>query len=592
MPENQSQDDLIQAEHVATVFRQFPASTLAQTINAVMMVALLWVATQASRPALVWWLAALVALGALRLFVLRRFQARSDRVGDWRSWWRVATAFASASGLMWAAAILLFLDGDDPVSLILLVVIPIGLTSGAAATGAAIPAFFFSFSLIVVAAMVLELIVHGGLVGYVLATLAALNLLVNISICMNIHRTLDQSLRLRLDNEAMRREAEEKNLVLEEASVQAERAKNAKTRFLAAASHDLRQPIHALGLFFSALSQRVSSGSTENLVRRIEETIGVIGDMLNALLDVSKLDAGVVEPSLAPVDVDALFRRLAVELAGEARERGNHLHFRPCRAWVRSDPSMLERILRNLVGNALRYTQNGRVLVAGRRRGQRLRLEVWDTGCGIPEDRVAECFVEFQQIANPQHDRTQGLGLGLAIVQRLARLLGHHPVEVRSEVGRGSVFAINLPLLDESEVLGAASAGDASVSIAAAEQPLRVLVLDDDHLVRQAMGDLLGGWGYQVSLAESFDEALSVGMQSPPDLVIADYRLPGGATGADAIEALRKLAGRAIPALVITGDTAPGRLRESASLGYPLLHKPVEPAKLRTTLRYLASRRV
>jgi len=592
MPVNPAQEDLIQSEHVATVFRQFPAAVLAQTLNAVVTVALLWVATPTAHPALVAWLAAFVGLGAVRLFALRRYRASPDRVTDWRPWSRVATAFSSAYGLIWAVAILLFLDGNDPVSLILLVVIPIGLTSGAAVTGAAIPAFFFSFSLIIVAAMVLALIRHGGLLGYALATLAVANLLVNISICLNIQRTLDRSLRLRLETESMRREAEEKSLILEEARAQAERANSAKTRFLAAASHDLRQPIHALGLFVSALSERIRGGATETLVRRIEETIGVIGEMLNALLDISKLDAGVVKPELAPVHLDDLFQRLDEELAGEALERGNRLRFRPCGAWVHSDPAMLERILRNLVGNALRYTQDGRVLVAGRRRGQDLRLEVRDTGCGIPHDRIGECFVEFQQIDNPQRDRTQGLGLGLAIVQRLARLLGHHPVEVCSEVGRGSLFAIRLPLLDRPPTAPVRGARPGQGAADAVESQLRVLVLDDDHLVCDAMAALLSGWGYQVSLATSLDQALSSASGLSADLLIADYRLPGEVTGADAIKAIHRQAGRAIPALVITGDTAPGRLRECATLGYPLLHKPVDPAKLRTTLRLLARRRV
>jgi signal transduction histidine kinase/CheY-like chemotaxis protein len=590
MPADQAQEDLIQAEHVRTVFRQFPVAVLAQTLNAAVMAALLWVATPAPRPALEWWFAAVVGLGALRVLAFRRFRSSPDGPMDWRLWSRVATAISSAYGLIWAAAILMFLEGDDAVSLILLVVIPIGLTSGAAATGAAIPAFFFSFSLIVVAAMVLALIAHGGLLGYALATLAVVNLLVNISICLNIHRTLDKALRLRLENEAMRREAEEKNLILEEARAEAERANSAKTRFLAAASHDLRQPIHALGLFFSALSERIRGGATETLVRRIEETIGVIGDMLNALLDISKLDAGVVEPRLAPVSVDGLFQRLEDELAAEARERGNRLRFRPCGAWVQSDPAMLERILRNLVGNALRYTKGGRVLVAGRRRGKDLRLEVRDTGCGIPKDRIADCFVEFQQINNPQRDRTQGLGLGLAIVQRLARLLGHR-LEVRSELGRGSLFAIRLPLLAGAQAATASLVGQTYRPPEPVERPLRVLVLDDDRMVREAMDDLLSGWGYQVSPVASLDEALSVASGSPPDLLIADYRLPGGVTGADAIMAIHRQAGHEIPALVITGDTAPGRLRESATPGHPLLHKPVDPAKLRTTLRFLASRR-
>jgi len=308
------------------------------------------------------------------------------------------------------------------------------------------------------------------------------------------------------------------------------------------------------------------------------------------LLDISKLDAGVVEPKVGPTGIDALFQRLETELSAAAREQGNRLRFRPCRAWVQTDPAMLERILRNLIGNALRYTDRGRVLVAGRRRGTELRLEVWDTGCGIPKERIDEIFVEFQQLGNPQRDRTQGLGLGLAIVRRLARLLGHR-LEVRSTPGRGSCFAIYLPPLPKHDRERSPEAPAPEQTLAGDTERLLVLVLDDDSIVREAMAELLRDWGYEILLAATLDEALAVTDERPPDLLVVDYRLPGDVTGGDAIQALHARAERSIPALVITGDTAPDRLREATARGYPLLHKPVQPAKLRSTLRYLAQHR-
>lgn len=584
---DQSQENLIHSEHVRTVFYQFPVAVAAQTLNASVVAALLWYQTATSRSALLCWLAAVAGLGLLRTFALLRYRQSSDQLANWRLWRWVVIGMSSGYGLLWTAAILLFLDPGEPISLILLVIIPIGLTSGAAATGAAIPASFFSFSLIVVGALVVALVASGGPLAESLAGLAIVNLLLNISICFNIHQGLDQALRLRLENEAMRREAENKGHVLRAALAEAERASGAKTRFLAAASHDLRQPIHALGLAFSALAGRIQRPENKTLVQRIEETIEIIGEMLDALLNVSKLDSGVVRPVEGAVCVQHLFQRLEEAFCAEARQRGIRLRFRPSAAWVRSDPAMLEQILRNLVGNALRYTERGGVLVAGRRRGQGLRLDVWDTGCGIQPEKIASCFAEFHQLHNPQRDRAQGLGLGLAIVQRLARLLDR-PLKVCSRPGRGSLFSIEVPRLQDDQIRSIQNVNEIGQTAYQEQLPLRILVLDDERIVRQAMQDRLVGWGYLAISTASLDEALAVAGEQPPDLLIVDYRLSGELTGADAIEALRRQAGYRIPALLVTGDTGPVGLQQTSALGYPVLHNPVQPAKLRATIRVLA----
>jgi signal transduction histidine kinase/CheY-like chemotaxis protein len=576
MPIDQISEDVIQAEHVRTTFRQFPVVILVHISDAAVVAGLLAFFTDTPPKPLAYWFAAVLAVAFMRLVAFRRYRDSETQVTAWRRWSTVAAAFSGAFGILWATAIVLFLNMDVPFSVILLVVVPIGMTAGSAATSAAVPKVFFSFLFTVVPTLVFVLVGTGTPLGYAIGAMSFATLLADISICLTIHKALDQSLRLRLENEMLRDEAE--------------RANRAKTRFLAAASHDLRQPIHALGLFFSALAERIRGREADSLIGRIEETIGVVTNMLNALLDISKLDAGVVEPKVGPTGIDKLFQRLETELSAAAREQGNRLRFRPCRAWVRTDPAMLERILRNLIGNALRYTDGGRVLVAGRRRGAELRVEVWDTGCGIPRERIDEIFVEFQQLGNPQRDRTQGLGLGLAIVRRLARLLGHR-LDVRSTPGRGSCFAISLPLLPEQDRERFREAPAPEQALAGDTERLLVLVLDDDSIVREAMAELLRDWGYEVLLAATLDEALAVAAGRLPDLLVVDYRLPGDVTGGDAIQALHARAERSIPALVITGDTAPDRLREATARGYPFLHKPVQPAKLRSTLRYLAQHR-
>lgn len=375
--------------------------------------------------------------------------------------------------------------------------------------------------------------------------------------------------------------------ILDTARQGAEKANAAKTRFLATASHDLRQPIHALGLFFANLADGVRNAETEPLIRQIEESIEAIDGMLNALLDISKLDAGVIRPHIGAVALADLFKRLENEYQPLARETANSLRARPSRAIVKTDLAMLERILRNLLTNALRYTSNGRILLGARRRGNKLHVEVHDTGPGIPDDQLDSVFLEFYQLGNPARDRHRGigLGLGLAIVKRLATLLGH-PITVRSRLGHGSCFSVVLPLAEKS----AYSPLPVSAALSGRElQNRRVLVLDDDSAVLEAMSGLLGRWGCAViksiSLAEAQVQLKNQG--PPPELLIVDYRLRGELSGLEAIAILQKILCRYVPTLIITGDTDPEHLREAQASGYPLLHKPVQPAKLRMVLRHL-----
>lgn len=378
---------------------------------------------------------------------------------------------------------------------------------------------------------------------------------------------------------------------LEKAHREAERANAAKTRFLASASHDLRQPIHALGLFFAELSERVRSPATEAVIHQIDDSIAAINSMLNALLDVSKLDAGVVKPELAPLALDELFQRLQAEFQPVALETRNSLRIRESRAVVHTDPAMLERILRNLIGNALRHTHDGHILVAARRRGSQLAIQVIDTGPGIPESQLQDIFIEFHQLNNPARDRRQGLGLGLAIVKRLARLL-HHDIQVASHLGRGSCFSITLPRLPVDSL---AATRPATVGSNPAHDLLtgkQLLVLDDDIAVREGMQGLLSRWGCQVATAGSRDEALALPdrLQRKLDLLIVDYRLADNVSGLDVARLVQQRLPYPLPVLIVTGDTGPERLQEADASGFPLLHKPVQPAKLRSTVQYLLSK--
>jgi signal transduction histidine kinase/DNA-binding NarL/FixJ family response regulator len=356
----------------------------------------------------------------------------------------------------------------------------------------------------------------------------------------------------------------------------------AKSRFLAAASHDLRQPMHALNLFVAQLHHARNPGERQRLIGRIDAAVAGMNELFDALLDISKLDAGVLTPDIGEFPIALLFKRLETTFAGAAREKGLELRLLSSGAWVRSDCILLERILLNLVSNAVCYTARGGVLVGCRRRGALLRIEVWDTGIGIPQDQRRHIFGEFYQLAGSERDRRGGLGLGLAIVDRLGTLLDH-PVELKSVVGKGSRFCVSVPA--GARRSSAAAIPPFETALNAARGKL-VLVVDDDALVLEGMRGVLQSWGCRVVTAESDQVAVLklAEERTRPDLIISDYRLAQGATGFELIEGLQEAFGPGIPAFLISGDTAPERLRDARASGYLLLHKPVQPMTLRAML--------
>jgi GAF domain-containing protein len=374
---------------------------------------------------------------------------------------------------------------------------------------------------------------------------------------------------------------------IQEKSRQLELANTYKSRFLAAASHDLRQPLHALNLFAAQIRTAIEPAERSRLVVQIDAAIGAMNELFDALLDMSKLDAGVLEPSLSEFPAAHLLERMKTTFAEAAHEKGLRLGVVPTRAWIRSDFILLERILLNFVSNAVRYTTKGGVVVGCRRRAGRLHFEVWDSGPGIPEDQKESIFGEFYQIAARATAARGGLGLGLAIVDRLGRLLDH-PVEVASRLGRGSRFSVSVPRVAEHAVPREPS--DSLARIADTVSGKLVVVIDDDALVLSAMEGILRSWGCNTVTAPTEGAALAVVRQldRQPDLIISDYRLAEGRTGIDAIEGLRRALGSAVPAFLMSGDTAPDRLRDATRGNYALLHKPVAPMTLRAMVnRYL-----
>ncbi|WP_417778543.1 hybrid sensor histidine kinase/response regulator NahK/ErcS' [Stutzerimonas xanthomarina] len=372
---------------------------------------------------------------------------------------------------------------------------------------------------------------------------------------------------------------------LREAKREAELANLSKTKFLAAVSHDLLQPLNAARLFTSALLEQPTAPS-RGLIRNISNSLEDVENLLGTLVDISKLDAGVIKPDIAPFAVSELLENLAAEFHQIAASEQLQLDFIPCSALVRSDIQLLARILRNLLTNAIRYTPHGRVMLGCRRRRQSLSIEVWDTGIGIPEDKLEEVFHEFKrgEGVRPQQDR--GLGLGLAIVEKIARILGHR-VQVSSVPGRGSKFAIEVPL--------AKRAPKASVEPSATDQLLerlkgaRVWVLDNDTAICAGMRTLLEGWGCHVVTALSEQDLAGQvdNFHADADLIIADYHLDNDCNGVDVVETVNARRASPLPALMITANYSNELKQQVRELGHMLMHKPVRPMKLKTAMCHM-----
>lgn len=375
--------------------------------------------------------------------------------------------------------------------------------------------------------------------------------------------------RLFRESFAIRLQQVELNRQLQIALERAEAANRAKTRFLASASHDLRQPIQTLTLFAAALTMRPLDAPSREIAEHMNTALQALASQLTALLDISKLDAGVIRVNPARLNLRAVAERLCREFEPAARAKGLALRLScPAQCWVQTDALLFDRVLRNVLDNAVKYTDAGQVRVQVRADGEHYSVAIVDSGRGIPEQEQARVFEEFYQLDNPERDRTKGLGLGLAIVQRLAQLLQIR-VDMESATGRGTTFRLALPRAEEAPV-----APEGSPAEQADLPELHVLVVDDEAGIRLGMKTLLEGMGCRTTLADSTSEAVAAAQAERPDIVLSDMRLRGSENGIETVRALRRLY-PGLPAILISGDIAPDRLREAEQAGIALLHKPV-----------------
>ena len=376
---------------------------------------------------------------------------------------------------------------------------------------------------------------------------------------------------------------------LEAATRQAELANVAKSRFLAAASHDLRQPLQTLALLHGLLAKTVVGERAQKLVARLDQTLGAMSGMLNTLLDINQIEAGTVCAEMTTFPINDLLESLSNEFTYLAQAQDLALRMVPCSLWVHSDPRLLEQMIRNLLSNALKYTRHGAVLLGCRRRGRSLSIEIWDTGIGIPEDEQYAIFEEYHQLDNAARERGRGLGLGLSIVRRLGNLL-NHPVQVRSHPGKGSVFAIAVPLpsadMPPPERQPRHPDGAACENIRRSSE---ILVIEDDPQVRELLEILLADEGHRAVSAPDGIAALELVAHgtSRPDIVLSDYNLPNGMNGLKVVAKLRETLHRQLPVIILTGDISTQTLRSIAAQNCLQLNKPVKLAELTKAIQVL-----
>ncbi|MGJ7530163.1 ATP-binding response regulator [Variovorax sp. GB1P17] len=566
------------AARMAALRRNLPFALLGVLLTVALVIAALYSVVPHAQLAA--WAVANAALTAARGWCAWRYRFAEDEVGLHR-WRRYTLAGTAAGGLLWGLPIACWMLKVPMAHQMFLVIALLTMGTGAIYAycidlpllyGFQVP--YFLPSMIVLALLPHPLLQVMGLAGM-------LYLFVTLAFAHRMHRTQVDSLQLRFENlDLLKRLQQEKEA--------AERSDLAKSRFLAAASHDLRQPVHALSLFVGVLREQALPALSRHLVDNISRATQAMGALFEGLLNLSRLDAGVVRARVQPFALDGLLEQIALEFAPQAASRSLVLRMRPSDTTVLSDPALLDRILRNLVDNAIRHTGRGGVLVGCRRVGDALRIEIWDTGPGIPPDEHERVFWEFHQLGNPERDRAKGLGLGLAIVRRTATLLGH-PLAMRSRVGRGTVFRLTVPMAKVGTPVNEVTADTALQAPSQPESAL-IFVIEDDAPSRYGLQLLLQGWGHRVVAAAGAAEMLELieAVPGKPSLIVSDYRLRDHQTGIQAIDRLHEeYNDDTIPALLVSGDTDPQRLIEVAARGWPLLHKPVDPTQLRTAIAQL-----
>ena len=521
------------------------------------------------------WLALVLALIGIRYLASAAYEKRRVSFQEAGLWCRRMLMISLSLGLLWAFAILAFFVDDSQPHQVFIITVAVTLGIGSISSGTHWLPLYYVYGVPILLALTLRLLMVGTLPFMALSLMMFLALLASVAFVRKLNSVVRSEMFLRHESANLAEQLRIK-------TAEAEEAVFAKSRVLAAASHDLRQPLHALSLFFDALKVPQSIEEQSRIFRRVDTSIASLRKLFDALFDMSRLDANIVRPELSHFDVCPFLEDIVEEYRKEATNRKLKLKLRAVSGIIKSDCTLLERILRNLISNALRYTNSGGILIAVRKRPCSVIIQVWDTGIGIPRESHAKAFMEFQRLHLDAGGREKGLGFGLAIVKRLCELL-EHPLSLRSIVGKGSVLSLEVPAGDENaSKTSFAALPEASTT----STGHRILVVDDDASILNAMETLLSTWGFRVFTARDFADSVDqrAGSDCPPDLILTDLDLRQQQNGIDVIESFRDYYGHKIPGILISGTTDREQLQKAKASGIRLIEKPLSPPLLRSII--------
>jgi two-component system, sensor histidine kinase len=582
-------------EVVQSGYDYMPAAIAGYVAGVGVVTVLFWSFTPPAVMAL--WMSAFALMLLMRLWVTVRFRRAVVRTrADWKHWLLLNNTGTLIAASLWGATGFIFYTRAVGIQQTVLIVLIYTYCVVAIPVLSIQPRLYLVFAGLAFLPMTARIVSGGDAYSYQLAGVLFLILAMTTLVARNYRQALQRIIELKVRSDGLLVQLRSEKLAADAARREAEVANRAKTQFFAAASHDLRQPLHAMGLFAEALRQKSHDEEVAQLVNSINSSVDALEGLFSELLDITRIDTGGVEVHPRHFEVADILRKLRLHFEPTAFEKGLALRLRGGSRVVQADPLLVERILRNLVSNAIRYTNDGTVLVGARRRGDKVLLQVWDTGVGIrPEERV-RIFEEFYQVPNTDavepHQR-KGLGLGLAIVKRLADLMAA-PLTVASQPGRGTVFTLELPAGKAPRVEQVTVPGKGPLGLTLDGK--LIVVVEDEPVVRSGLEVLLKGWGASIasfdSVAQSRAWALATDPELvKPDLLIVDYRLENGLNGVDAIKSLRARFGAAVPAIIVTGSTMSGHEKEAQEGNFHLLIKPVVPNKLRAMIAFKLGQR-
>jgi signal transduction histidine kinase/CheY-like chemotaxis protein len=581
------------ADQVATLYAHGHLTTVSMSLGALILCAVMW-SEIAATSMLAW--GVLIACNQLwRAVLLRAFERKRPGPGAaarWGGYWAIGSTLA---GALWgAAAVLMF--PPSPAYQSLLIVCLFGAALGGLNLTAVYRPSFYGFVLPALVPLIVRVAWVGDQVHWFIAGVMSVVLAFVVGFGHRLNDVLTRSLVIRYENVDLIAELKDRTRIALEARAAAEAANRAKSQLLAAASHDLRQPLHALGLYVAALAARARDAEWRPLVTHVESAANALEIQFAQLIDLSRLDAGALAPDRGDVALGGLFARIRTEFAPQAAARGLSLTIVPTRLVVDSDPALLERIVGNLVANGIRYTRRGGVLLGARRLGERVAIDVVDTGIGIAPSHRQRIFEEFYRVKDDAQcaQARRGMGLGLAIVRRFADLLGHE-IALYSREGSGSRFRVVVPRVTRARPMARLNRirahGIAQDGVPSFAEHV-VAVVDDDAATLDAMQTLFETWGATVACGDAIESLIAaIGeLERYPDLVVADLRLADGRSGIDAVRQLRRELGMPIPAIVVSGDTGSGAEQEARAAGLMLLPKPVVASTLHATAIALMAR--